>query len=77
MKFMKELTEYWDGVGQQLTRIPSVGGKELDLHLLFLSVGRLGGYEKTTQSRRSMHDAALMYAAAADLQRHCAGSGCK
>ena len=51
VKFMKELHEFWDGAGTPLTRIPAISGKEIDLHLLHLSVKRLGGFEQTTETR--------------------------
>ena len=51
MKFMKELVEFSDAAGRPLSRIPVIGGKELDVHLLHMHVTRRGGYESATDSR--------------------------
>ena len=51
MKFMKELTEYWDSAGSPLVKIPTIGGNELNLHLLHSIVTRLGGYERVCAER--------------------------
>ena len=54
MKFMKELTEFWDRAGSPLVRIPVIGGAELNLHLLHTTVAKLGGYERVCAERRWM-----------------------
>ena len=51
MKFMKELIEFSDASGHPLSRLPTIGGKELDLHLLYTLVSRKGGYESASSSR--------------------------
>lgn len=51
LKFMKRLNEFCDASGSPLTKIPIVGGKELDLHLLFTQVSRRGGFERATSDR--------------------------
>lgn len=49
---MKELYEFSDASGSPLERIPSIGGRELDLHLLYLRVTQRGGFERATAERR-------------------------
>ena len=51
LKFMGELAEYWDKTGSPLTRIPVLSGKELDLHLLYLHVNSVGGFEAACEQR--------------------------
>lgn len=52
LKFMKELTEHWDAAGTPLSKLPQVGGKDLDLHLLHMHVERAGGIEQVTAKRK-------------------------
>ena len=54
MQFMKSLTEFWDKAGSPLTKIPVIGGTELNLHLLHTTVAKLGGYERVCAERRWM-----------------------
>lgn len=51
MKFMKELIEFSDASGSPLSKIPAVGGKELDLHSLYTHVTRRGGFEAASANR--------------------------
>ena len=51
MKFIKQLVEFSDASGTPLSKIPVLGGKELDLHLLFTHVSQRGGYEEATANR--------------------------
>ena len=34
LKFMQALTQFCDAAGTPLSKLPAVGGRELDLHLL-------------------------------------------
>ena len=55
MQFMKSLTEFWDkDQNSPLTKIPVIGGTELNLHLLHTTVAKLGGYERVCAERRWM-----------------------
>ncbi len=77
LKFMKELTEFSDASGTPLSKLPSVSGRELDLHLLYTHVARFGGFEGASASRKwseiaekmNMHDVATSSLAAA-LKKH-------
>ena len=60
LKFMRHLTNFWEACHKPLARVPTVGGREIDLHLLFLSVRRRGGYEKATKERLWGHIAEEM-----------------
>lgn len=51
LRFLQELSAFWDGRGAPLTKRPTVGGRPLDLHLLHATVRSFGGYEATCAQR--------------------------
>jgi histone demethylase JARID1 len=51
LRFLQELSAFWDGRGAPLSKTPTVGGRPLDLHLLHATVRSLGGYEATCAQR--------------------------
>lgn len=52
MKFIAELREFLEARGTPLTRIPVVGGRDLDLQKLFRTVKALGGHHRVVAGRR-------------------------
>ena len=77
MKFMKDLVAFSDAAGHPLSKLPLVGGKELNLHLLFTHVSRRGGFEATTAKRKwtevaddmNIHDVSASHLAGS-LKKH-------
>ena len=77
VKFMKELSEYWDRAGSPLTKLPVLGGSDIDLHLLHLLVTRHGGFDRVGSGRKwtevatsmNIHTAGVGHVSAS-LKRH-------
>ena len=73
LKFMKALAEFCDAAGTPLSKLPTMGGREIDLHLLYTQVGKRGGFERATAERKwteiaermNMHHASGSHLAAA------------
>ncbi|KAL6216303.1 hypothetical protein ACLB2K_009526 [Fragaria x ananassa] len=53
---VKDAVVFWDTLRRfhfmMNTRVPVIGGKELDLHLLYVEVTRRGGYEKVVEEKK-------------------------
>ncbi|KAM5582834.1 high mobility group B protein 10 [Rosa sericea] len=50
--FWQKLKEFHDSLGTKKFMIPTVGGKALDMHLLFVEVTSRGGIEKVIRDRQ-------------------------
>lgn len=55
--FHETLKDLWNVLGVPTEKVPRVGGKELDLHLLYVKVTELGGCERVI-SRKQWREAA-------------------
>ena len=44
--FLRDLKEFLSAVGQPLSKVPSIGGKDINLHRLYQVVVEMGGYHQ-------------------------------
>ncbi|CAH1126604.1 unnamed protein product [Ceutorhynchus assimilis] len=47
-RFVAQLYKYMDDSGTPLNKTPTIAGKDIDLHRLFLIVDKMGGYNRAT-----------------------------
>jgi hypothetical protein len=51
-RFTAQLRSFLDGIGMPLRKPPLMGGREIDLYVLYQTVLGAGGYHRVTQEKR-------------------------
>ncbi|ELU12445.1 hypothetical protein CAPTEDRAFT_108943 [Capitella teleta] len=52
--FVKALQSFHSSRGTTIVRLPTIGGREIDLFLLYSKVTALGGWEKVMQPNQAL-----------------------